>query len=185
MRDFLEIARTLGFTEAVLRSDLSLTSRAESRAYCNPEQCPNHGQNWVCPPGCGTLEECAERVREFSEGILLQSVTELIPPTELETYKALNRAHNARLKELIEAVKPVVDKLLPLTTGGCSFCVECSYPEPCLRPDVKMESLSAFGIDVGELCEKAGLDYSFRKDRVYFTALLLFVRVNQDDRIIT
>jgi len=63
--------------------------------------------------------------------------------------------------------------VLPLTSGGCVFCELCSYPEPCAKPDVKMESLSAFGIDVGELCEAAGLPYSFTPETVYYTALLL------------
>ncbi|MCL2826485.1 MAG: DUF2284 domain-containing protein [Eggerthellaceae bacterium] len=169
----VEKAYELGFSQAVYLSGLSLECKPEIRAYCNPQDCPNHGQNWVCPPGCGPLEACAEKAREFSEGILLQSVSLLDPPVELEHYKALNEEHNLCFKEFIESVKPGFAKVLPLTSGGCVFCEECCYPDPCIKPEVKMESLSAFGIDVGNLCELAGLDFSFRADKVFFVALLL------------
>jgi len=173
MNEIIEKARALGFSKAVFLDALALECKPELRAYCNPRQCTKHGQNWVCPPGCGTLDECREKAHAFSKGMLLQSVTELEPPTLPETYSLLNREHNFRFKEFIESVKPGVKKILPLTTGGCVFCEACSFPELCIKPDLKMNSLSAFGIDVGGLCESAGLPYSFSPEIVYFTALLL------------
>lgn len=173
MTDYLKKAKELGFTHAVHLSYLSVVCKPELRAYCNPQQCRNHGQNWVCPPGCGTLDECEKKAKGFHEGILLQSVTELTPPVEPQTYRELNRAHNFRFKEFIEALKPEATGLLSLTSGGCVFCEQCNYPKPCLKPDVKMESLSAFGIDVKNLCDIAELPFSFKNDIVYFTALLL------------
>jgi len=173
MEDYLNKAMEIGFSKAVYLHDISIECLPEIRAYCNPEQCTKHGQNWVCPPGCGTIEECSEKALQFHKGLLLQSVTELDPPTEPEAYLDLNRKHNFRFKEYIEIINSEFTEILPLTTGGCIFCEQCSYPEPCIKPDVKMESLSAFGIDVGKLCKSAGLPYSFTPDFVYYTALLL------------
>ena len=173
MENYLEKALELGFPEVKYLDDIYLECKAELRAYCKPEQCPLHGQNWVCPPACGTLAECASRVQEFDRGILLQSISKVQAPAAGESYQALNREHNFRLRQLIEFIQADQVKILPLTSGGCVFCEQCSYPEACVKPDLKMESLSAFGIDVGELCRMAGLDYSFREDLVYFTALLL------------
>ena len=173
IEEYLKKARALGFSKAVFMEDLAIECKPELRAYCNPQQCPKHGQNWVCPPGCGTLDECEEKARRFFKGLLLQSITKLDPPAAPETYTQLNREHNLRFKEFVEYVKPGVARLLPLTNGGCVFCEECAYPEPCIKPDLKMESLSAFGIDVGGLCEGAGLPYSFNPEIVYYTALLL------------
>lgn len=173
MEEYLEKAKALGFSKAVYLSGFSAECKQDLRAYCNPGQCPNHGLNWVCPPACGTLDDCREKAQGFCEGILLQSVNELNPPVDLEVYRKLNREHNFRFKEFIEIVKPEFAKVLPLATGGCVFCEQCSYPDPCIKPDVKMESLSAFGIDVGKLCESAGLPYAFSPDIVYYTALLL------------
>jgi predicted metal-binding protein len=84
-----------------------------------------------------------------------------------------------RLKKLIDILGNEWD-ILPLTSGGCVFCDNCTYPAPCLKPDLRMNSLSAFGIDAGKLCEKAGLEYSFRSDRVYFVALVLMTYMGDE-----
>ena len=169
----IQYALNAGFTKAIFSDELSLVCRDDLRAFCSPASCHSYGHSWVCPPGCGTLQECRQKTAGFSKGLLLQSVTELMPPTAPETFQFLNLQHNLRLRSLIEGLAPAPEETLVLTTGGCVFCDSCSYPEPCRRPDVKMESLSAFGIDVADLCQSAGLPYSFRKDRVYFTAVLM------------
>ena len=84
----------------------------------------------------------------------------------------MNTAHNTRLRELIEEHCGGMD-ILALTSGGCIFCETCAYPAPCVKPGMRMNSLSAYGVDVGKLCETAGLEYSFRPDKVYYTALIL------------
>lgn len=172
-KELMQEAFNIGFTQAVFLNDLSLVCKTELRAHCNPQECPNYGHNWVCPPGSGTLEECRAKAGQFQKGILVQSVSELTLPVKMETYKILNTEHNLRFGKLVEKAESAVSRLLPLTSGGCVFCDKCSYPNPCKKPEVKMESLSAYGIDVGELCERAGIPYSFRADRVYLTALLL------------
>lgn len=170
--EYVKLAEKLGFTHAVPLEELFLSSKQSIRDCCNPRQCPNYGSNWVCPPACGALEDCQKKLNTFHHGLLLQSVTDLTPPTAPEVYGRLNREHNLRLKALVEALMP--GRLLALTSGGCIFCESCAYPNPCIHPELKMESLSAYGINVGELCQQAGLPFSFREDRVYMTALLLF-----------
>jgi predicted metal-binding protein len=163
-------ALSAGFTNAVWLDGLELECEARLRAHCSPEGCRNHGSNWVCPPGCGSLEECAAKVSGFGSGILLQSVSRL--GLLNKNYGELNRRHNLRLREFIESSCGGAE-ILALTSGGCVFCGACAYPEPCVKPGIRMNSLSAYGIDVGKLCETAGLDYSFRPDMVYYTALVL------------
>ena len=173
MNELISEALSLGFTSAVWLDDLKLECEYRLREYCNPEGCMNHGNNWVCPPGCGSLQECAEKVSRFDSGILLQSVSELDPPATMEKYNALNREHNLRLREFIKTTTDKCRSILALTSGGCVFCDTCAYPDPCIKPDIRMNSLSAYGIDVGKLCERAELEYSFRADRVYYIALVL------------
>ena len=173
MSDLTDQALALGFSQAVVCTDLALTCHAELRAYCGPELCPTWGQNWVCPPGSGTLEHCQARVDQFHQGILLRSVTELVPPTPADVYQRLVAAHNQRVHAFVEQIRAQTTSLLPLSTGGCGLCEQCTYPAPCAHPDIKMESLSAYGIDVGAICASAGLPFSFRDDIVYLTALVL------------
>ena len=172
MNELIDIAISAGFAKAVWLNGLKLECESRLRQLCNSKDCPNHGNNWVCPPGSGSLEECAEKVGGFCRGVLLQSVSELDQSSaDFAVYKTLNREHNLRLREFIETSGH--GDILALTSGGCVFCESCAYPNPCVRPDVRMNSLSVCGIDVGKLCDMAGLEYSFRPDRVYYTALVL------------
>lgn len=173
MNELVDKALAVGFTKAVFLNDLKLECEARLRAYCNPKDCPMHGMNWVCPPGCGRIEYCQAKVSQFQSGILLQSLFELDPPTPMEKYQALNREHNFRLKEFREAINDKSLDSIALTTGGCIFCATCAFPNSCIKPNLRMSSLSAYGIDVGKLCEKAQWEYSFRPDRVYYVALVL------------
>lgn len=173
MCDYENLARELGFTEAVFLEHVNLECEPELRAFCNPEQCSNYGHSWVCPPGCGTLEECREKLCKFHRGLLLQSVSDLMPPTSKETYAALAADHSTRLKKLVDVLRPENAHMLVLSYGGCNLCPKCSYPEPCIRPQDRTDSLGAYGIDVGKLCESANLPFSFREDKLYLTALIL------------
>ena len=174
MNEWVNKALSTGFTHAVWMEGLAVECEPWLREYCNPASCPNHGQNWVCPPGCGSLAECAEKAARFDQGLLLQSVSDT--GDAFDGYKELNREHNLRLREFIETYVEGGGDILALTSGGCVFCEACVYPEPCVKPDIRMNSLSAYGVDVGKLCEKAGLEFSFRPDKVYFTALVLMGR---------
>lgn len=169
--DMVRKALGCGFSDAVWLDALTLECEQRLRDYCNPADCPNHGNNWVCPPGCGSLQECAAKVSGFHQGILLRSVTAF--GDEKKDYKGLNRAHNLRLRSFIEQECDGREAILALTSGGCVFCEACAYPEPCVKPEIRMNSLSAYGIDVGKLCEEAGLPYSFQPDWVYYVALVL------------
>lgn len=173
MHSYEDLALSAGFSRAVYLENLTLVCQPELRAFCNPRQCPRYGKNWVCPPGCGTLDACREKLQRFRQGLLVQSVTDLTPPTAPETYEALTRSHGRRLKGLLDDLRPEAAAVLALSYGGCSLCERCTYPEPCIHPDERMDSLSAFGIDVEALCKTGGLPYSFRPDKLYLTALIM------------
>ena len=36
--------------------------RPEVREACAEDKCQSYGKNWICPPACGTLEQCSERI---------------------------------------------------------------------------------------------------------------------------
>lgn len=174
MNDYIGTALSLGFTQAVVLNKLELECEARIREYCNSKQCQKYGNNWVCPPGSGTLSECAERINRYKSGILMQSVTALNPPVEPDEYHKLNRLHNEGLRRFIEQMEERNEHTLALTNGGCILCEACAYPKPCIKPNLRMHSLSAYGIDVGKLCDLANLDFYFRPDRVQYVALVLF-----------
>ena len=161
-----------GFTNAKYVDNLKVECEDRIRAFCNPLYCWNMTKNWICPPACGTVQECYQNIKHFEKGVILVSMTDLTPPVEMDYYKQLNVEHNLRLKSLLEKLEDKYE-LFPLTSGGCIFCEKCTYPNPCIKPQLKMNSLSAYGIDVTKLCHNEGIEFSFRPDRVYYIALLL------------
>ena len=161
---YISEALDLGFSYAVRLEDFQIVCEADIRAYCNADQCRNYGSTWVCPPGCGTVEECQERADNYRTGIVLQTVGS-IPLVGMEAkLHSLQKAHNKKFLKLADAARRKGLDILPLTTGGCPICPSCTFPrDPCRSPDRKMHSLSAYGINVGKLCEAAGLEYSLTR----------------------
>ncbi|NPV26082.1 MAG: DUF2284 domain-containing protein [Firmicutes bacterium] len=155
-------ALALGFTAAVPFNCSIMECKPEIRALCTPQKCQNYGKSWVCPPGCGDLEMCAEQISRFKRGILLQSKSILEDSSDHELMVQLVERHNQRLEEFCAFIRSEHSDVLLLSTGGCGLCECCTYPDAsCRKPEERKGSLSAFGIDVGELCKRAGLDYTF------------------------
>ena len=171
--EYIDKALSLGFSHAVGIDGYDIQCEPEIRAYCNAEQCGNYGSTWVCPPGCGTVEQCQAHADNFKAGIVLQTTGEIPTFGKERRLRELQLAHNTHFLQLADTVRAVGRDVLPLTTGGCMVCKSCTFPKrPCREPDRRMHSLSAYGINVTKLCERAGLEYSFREGFVYFTAYL-------------
>ena len=172
-KKYIDSALDMGFSHAVSINNYRLECESKIRAYCNPQQCTNYGTTWVCPPGCGTVKECQEKAEDYRFGILLQTIDGIHKIGKWSWLQRLQVKHNKRFLALADLARSEGLDVLPLTTGGCIVCRPCAFPnEPCREPERRMHSLSAYGINVGKLCEKAGLEYSFREDKVYFTAYL-------------
>jgi len=172
---YVGLALDLGFSYAVPIQDFALVCEPELRAYCNAEQCGNYGSTWVCPPGCGSITECQAHASKYRSGIVLQTVSSIPGFEKTAELHVLQVEHNTRFLNLADMARRNGANILPLTTGGCLVCEFCTFPGvPCCEPERRMHSLSAYGINVGMLCERAELEYSFRPDMVYFTAYLGF-----------
>jgi len=171
---YLKAAQELGFTAAAPVNGSAVVCRPEIRAQCTPKKCKNYAANWICPPGCGDLEQCEKIVSEYEKALLLQETHALPEETDLKHAAALAREHNQRAEKLIKIIRRKYPKAFLLTTGGCNLCETCTYPgEPCRYPQKQRGSLSAFGIDVSELCSKGGLAFSFEKGKVTFVSCIL------------
>lgn len=66
MTQLLEQARSLGFDTAVPLDPATLEAREDIRAMCSADKCRIYGRNWGCPPHCGTVEECQQKMHIYS-----------------------------------------------------------------------------------------------------------------------
>ena len=170
-----ELALSLGFSEARTLPASQILCRDEIRALCAPEKCRNYGTSWICPPACGTIEQCRATVSSFQTALVLMSLHENVDWSNGALMRELALGHNSRAWELACRVRETGMRAYMLTTGGCELCQTCTFPDaPCRRPDKDRGSLSAFGIDVTRLCGDAGLEFSFTPGTLRLVACLLY-----------
>ena len=63
-----------GFSQAGELNVGALEFMPEVREMCRADRCKQYGRNWRCPPGCGSIEEAAERASNYSYGLIVQTI---------------------------------------------------------------------------------------------------------------
>lgn len=171
---WINTALELGFTHAYILNPGVLTPREDVRAMCAADKCGAYGKNWTCPPHCGTLAECAERMRRYSRGILVQTVGKLDKDIDTRGFRRTEQQHLETFRQFCEAVRQEHPDALCLGTGGCRICGKCAWPDPCRFPERAVSSMEACGLFVTEVCRGCGADYHHGPRTVTYTACVLF-----------
>lgn len=144
------------------------------RNMCAANTCGMYGKRWSCPPGCGTLEECARRLKRYTHGILVQTVGTVGDSFDFEAMAEIEEHHKARLAQMYEALQKQADGVLAIGSGCCTVCVQCTYPEkPCRFPEKMIASMEAYGMLVLEICKANGLQYYYGSDKIAYTGCFL------------
>lgn len=167
-------ALAFGFTSAGALRVESLQFFPQVREMCAADRCGLYGRSWTCPPYCGSLEECAQRVKAYHWGLLVQYSRQLEDPFDYETMEATGKHHRQLFAQFTAVLRGRWPQLLPLGSGGCSLCPQCSYPQsPCRHPDLASCSMEAYGLLVSQVCENNGLSYGEEGSITYTGCYLL------------
>ena len=144
------------------------------RDMCADGKCGAYNKKWSCPPACGTLEECAEKVKGYTAGILVQTTAELEDSFDFEGMAEAGKKHGQLFMQLHKELTDAGEKCYFMGTGGCTLCKECTYPDaPCRHPEIMVSSMEANGLLVSDVCQKSGLPYYYGKDTLTYTAMVL------------
>ena len=175
-----ELAMGCGFTSAgELRTD-TIAIRKEVRDTCAVDKCNSYGKNWSCPPGCGTLEECEQRIRQYAGGLILQTTGALEDSLDYEMMTQIAAEHAQHLKAFR-------DKLISLHSGGgappaylilgngaCRNCETCTCPgSPCRFPGRVIVSMEAMGMVVSDVCRANNLPYYYGPNTLTYVGCVL------------
>ncbi len=170
MRELEKLARRAGFEQVAPLDVSGLELLPAVRDMCAADKCRQYGRSWVCPPACGTLEECGARLAGYSAGLLLQSIGELEDEFDIEGMQAAGLLQQSRLRVFSKAAKARYPELLVLGSGACTLCESCAYPgEACRHPKDALVSMEAFGLWVSDVCEKNALAYNYGKGKIAYT----------------
>lgn len=167
-------ARSCGFTHAAYLDPKTLTSMQAVRDACSADKCRAYGKNWTCPPHCGSLEECDARLKQYTQGILLQTVGVLQKTIDTKGYARAEQAHLEAFQRFCDGIREAYPHALCLGSGGCRICKDCAWPQSCRFPDKAYSSLEAYGLFVTQVCRDGGLQYHYGEKTITYTACVLF-----------
>lgn len=173
----LEVAEEQGFSIAKPLDVRLLEFRQDIRDMCNPEAChEGYGKSWSCPPALPELDEMRELAKEYSQGIVVQTVGTLEDEFDFMGIMETAKAHAKAFTPFAEQMRAETNgQALPLGAGSCSVCESCTYPDKaCRYPDKMITSMEASGLFVTQVCEDNKLKYNHGKNTIAFTSCCLF-----------
>lgn len=174
MKDLVALALEIGFSHAAPLAAASLRALPEVRAMCESDRCRRYGKSWSCPPACGSLEDCAARLRGFSGGVLVQTTAALEDDFDAEAMARAQELHKAHFFTLARQARLLYPGCLPLSAGSCSICRSCTCPDkPCRFPGKMLSSMEAYGLLVSEVCQSSGLPYYYGPRTLTYSACIL------------
>lgn len=164
-----------GFSFACELNVGTLEFMPEVRAMCAADRCQSYGRSWNCPPGCGTVEEAAQRASAFKQGILVQTIGQLEDDFDWEGIEAAHQTHRVNFEAFTAKLRGRFSDLMPMGVGACSICEECTYPDaPCRYPERAVPPMEAYGLFVSKVCTLSGAKYNNGPQTITFTSCYLF-----------
>lgn len=157
-----KLALDCGFSHVGDLDADTIEVRTEVRNACAKNICQAYGKNWVCPPACGTLEECGAKIHQYKRGLILQSTGELEDSFDLEGMEELGINHKKAFDSFADQLRAMFPDSLILGDGACTRCKECTYPDaPCRFPLKQSSAMEAFGMLVSDVCLKNNIPYYY------------------------
>lgn len=182
-QDIITTALEEGFASAAVMSTEDLTFEHEFRKFCEQNDCGNFGNNYGCPPYCGTPEEMEARVMEYRKAIVFQSRTQVDNIYDGAETKKIKKQHTKMTLRTVEKLKEagLDPNGFHIMCGPCNFCEECGMPkgEACVREMERFSCLSAYCIDAGKMAKHCGMDMQWDGDVVSFFSLYVYDRKNR------
>lgn len=169
-----KLAEEAGFTAWAPLDISTIELKPEVRDMCAANACGQYGKRWSCPPGCGTLEECARRLMGYAQGILVQTCGDIEDGFDFEAMMEIESDHKAHFSEMYEQLRQSSGNVMALGAGCCTACAQCTYPgAPCRFPEKQVSSMEAYGMLVLEVCKRNGLTYYYGSDKIAYTSCFL------------
>ena len=168
------LAESSGFSAWAALDVSTIKLKPEVREMCAVNSCGQHGKRWSCPPGCGTLEECASRLQGYTHGILVQTYGDIEDGFDFEAMMEIEAEHKSNFMDMYSALRDTGADVLAIGAGCCTQCATCTYPDaPCRFPEKMTSSMEAYGMLVLEICKANGLQYYYGSDKMAYTSCFL------------
>ena len=121
-----KIALNAGFSNCAPLDPATIQLKKEVRDMCADNSYGQYGKRWSCPPGCGSLEECTEKIRGYTYGVLVQTVGDVEDAFDFESMMEIEAEHKAHFAEMYSTLRTETADVLALGAGCCIQCASCS-----------------------------------------------------------
>jgi predicted metal-binding protein len=173
-QDAKKLAETSGFSHVGELDPKTIHVRVEVRDTCAENKCHNYGKNWACPPGCGTLDECQDKISKYNRGLILQTTAVMEDKFDFETMTEAAKNHGEAFRAFNEKIRELYPDSLLMGAGTCSNCKDCTYPDkPCRFPDRMTSSMEAMGMVVSDVCRDNDINYYYGENTLTYVGCVL------------
>lgn len=172
--ELAKIAEEAGFTAWAPLDPATIELKKEVRDMCAANTCGQYEKRWSCPPGCGSLEDCAAELAKRTSGILVQTTGDIEDGFDFEAIMEIEGDHKEHFTEMYAAIRAAGADVLAIGAGCCTQCRQCTYPDaPCRFPEKMVSSMEAYGMLVLEVCKANNLRYYYGSDKMTYTSCFL------------
>ena len=173
--ELLELVREEGFAAAFI-DPRDIPVVPEFRMFCEENRCGKFDANYSCPPDCGTVEQLRERILAERRAIILTSHWEVDGYDDKEAVQFARKAHNTAILRIMEAMKKGGWSGFAAGYGGCALCNPCkrTLNQPCAFPEKRISCMSAYCINVAELAQRCGLEFSWDPGKLYLFGMIAY-----------
>jgi len=169
-----EIAKESGFSHYAPLDVSTLEFMKEIRDMCNAKQCNRYNKSWSCPPACASLEEIRELAKNYTSGIIVQTVGDVEDSFDWDEIMETGALHKKNFGQMRVLLGEKYSNILAMGAGECKICELCTYPnKPCRYPKKKEVSMEACGLNVSKVCADNGMQYNYGSDKIAFTSCFL------------
>ncbi|KIR03104.1 hypothetical protein P261_01919 [Lachnospiraceae bacterium TWA4] len=169
-----EVALACGFSHVGNLDVDTVQVRIEVRDACAVDKCHAYNKNWVCPPACGTLEECESTMRKYKMGLILQTTGELEDSFDIEGMEELQKNHSQNMHDFTDKAKELYPNSLVLGDSACRYCKDCTYPDaPCRFPNRQSPAMEAYGMVVSDVCRDNDIPYYYGPGTLTYVGCIL------------
>jgi predicted metal-binding protein len=132
MKNYVEIAKQMGFSNAAFIKVSDLVVVPEYRKYCEENLCGCYGVSEACPPKSGSVEEMVNTMQAYKCALILQTVVTQVDMNDAAEHKRAKQQHNVLTEQMMECMHQdgIEDILMmgagPWKTNSCmsAYCVD-------------------------------------------------------------
>ena len=172
----IKLALESGVKDAQYLPGSAVVTDPVFRKICEGNACGKYGRCYMCPPFIGPVEELMAQAKQYTHGVLYQTVGTLEDSFDFEGMMEAGHNHNLCSQKLRKKLEGILPNHLHLTGGGCHLCERCAKLDelPCRHPQEAMTSLEGYGIDVYRTSKATGLKYINGENTVTYFGIVLF-----------